>query len=234
MSNTWAYEMILPRPLGLAEVELAGREAQERGYTPLSSGSGISRVFTLDGMDTHEYAKPEDAWAWLLTNGGGLQLWKADIDILLTLYPAGSSRIDGAFDPTPEGWSRMTLSVDGSFFRDDAVRSTVAADMAELFVGLCERLNAVYGFSRDEETAEAFREESQRIPAAIAAGGKPPLLFWMNYFRREHFPWLDEALLSRAGGWVTTFPRGMLVSLFDVPWEVELGRLRDVNRRWSA
>jgi hypothetical protein len=234
MSNTWAYEVLLPRHVGIEEIDLACLVAEERGYSPLTPEGRIARVVTLDGMDAHEYARPEEAIAWLVANGGGLQLWKADIDIQLTLHPGCGSRVDGSFDPTPEGWSRLTLSVDGSFFRDEPVRSTVAGDMAQVFAGLCERLNAAYGFSRDEEAAEAFRDETRRIPSSVVTGGKPPLLFWMNYFRRECFPWLDEAAFSRVGGWVTTFPRGVLVSLFDVPWEVELGRLREVNRRWIA
>jgi hypothetical protein len=80
----------------------------------------------------------------------------------------------------------MRLSVDGIFFRHEPVRSTVAADLEEIFLGLCQRLRAAYGFAWDEETAE------------------------------------------------TLFPLGMLVTLCDVPWGMELGALKAVNSRWNA
>lgn len=233
MSNTWAYEILVPRHLGVEEVQSARREAEQRGYSLLTPGRGVARVVTLDGTDVREYAKPEEAVASVQAQGGGLQLWKADIDILLAFHPPGSS-LEAPFDLTPEGWSRVTLSVDESFFRDEAVRSTVAGDMAEIFVGLSERLSAAYGFSRDEEAAEAFHDEARTTPASVVAGDKPPVLFWMNYFRREHFSWLDEARFSRVGGWVTTYPRGMLFALFDAPWEVKIASLREANRRWNS
>jgi hypothetical protein len=185
-------------------------------------------------MDMREYAKVEEAMAELEAEGGALQLWKGEIDALITFHPAGRPPASQGVMPVPDGWSRIVLSVDENFFRDEAVRTTVAADILEIFVGLCERLGAAYGFSLEEGTAEAFSDAAEDLAKSVAAGSKPPLLFWVNYFSREHFQWLEEALFSRVGGWVTVFPRGLLVSLFDLPWEADLGVLREVNRRWRA
>lgn len=234
MSNTWTYELLLPKRLDAEQLRLASVVAEERGYSPFTPGGGIARIVRLDGMDIHEYATMEEAWAELEAEGGGLQLWKEEIDALLAFHPAGSPYVSEGLAPAPDGWSRIVLSIDGSFFRDEAVRMAVAADMLEIFVGLCERLRAAYGFSLEEGAAEAFSDAAESLAAGVAAGGKPRLLFWVNYFRREHFPWLDEALFSRVGGWVTIYPQGLLVSFFDLPWEADLGRLREVNQRWSV
>jgi hypothetical protein len=185
-------------------------------------------------MDIREHTRVEEAWAELEAEGGALQLWKGEIDALLAFHPAGSPHVSAGLASAPDGWSRVVLSIDGSFFRDEAIRTLVAADMLEIFVGLCERLGAVYGLSWEEGAAEAFSEASERLASSVVARGKPPLLFWMNYFRREYFQWLDAALFSRVGGWVTIHPQGLLVSFFDLPWEADLGRLREVNQRWNA
>jgi hypothetical protein len=234
MSNTWTYELLLSRRLDAEQLRLACLVAEERGYSPLTLGGGVARVISLDGMDVREHTSAEEAWAELEAEGGALQLWKGEIDTLLAFHPVGSPQVSGGLVPAPDGWSRVVLSIDGSFFRDEAVRATVAADMLEIFVGLCERLGAAYGLSWEEGTAEAFSEAAESLASSIVTGGKPPLLFGMNYFRREHFQWLDAALFSRVGGWVTIYPQGLLVSFFDLPWEVDLGRLREVNQRWSA
>lgn len=234
MSNTWTYEMLLPGRLNVEQLALARHAAEERGYSPRTPGGRITGIIDLDGMGIREYTSVEEAIAGLAAAGGGLQLWKGEIDLLLTSHPAGSPRIHGMFDPTPEGWSRMVLSIDGSLFREESVRSAVAADALEIFVDLCERLGAAYGFSRDEDAAEAFSQKTGRLASSVATGGKPPLLFWVNYFRREHFLWLDEILFSRVGGWATSFPGGMVVSFFDLPWEVDLEVLREVNHRWNT
>lgn len=232
MSNTWTYELLLSRRLDAEQLRLACLVAEERGYSPRTPGGGIARVIRLDGMDIHEYAKVDEAWAELEAEGGALQFWKGEIDALLAFHPAGRPQVSEGPSPAPDGWSRIVLSIDGGFFRDEAVRTAVAADMLEIFVGLCERLRAAYGFSLEEEAAETLADEVERLESSVAAGGKPPLLFWVNYFRREHFPRLDEALFSRIGGWVTIYPQGLLVSFFDLPWEADLGRLGEVNKRW--
>jgi hypothetical protein len=234
MSDTWTYELLLSRRLSAEQLRLACLIAEERGYSPLTLGGGVARVISLDGMDIREHTRVEDAWAELEAEGGALQLWKGEIDALLAFHPAGSPHVSAGLAPAPDGWSRVVLSVDGSFFRDKAVRTTVAADMLEIFVGLCERLGAAYGLCWEEETAEALSGAAESLVSSLVAGGKPPLLLWMNYFRREHFQWLDEALFSRVGGWVTIYPQGLLVSFFDLPWDVDLGRLREVNQRWST
>ena len=234
MSNIWAYEMLLPRSVRSDDVLRARVLAERRGYQPLNPVDDIVRVTTLDGSDSGDYATVAEAEAAVAVGGGNLQIWKGDVNLSLIVHPSRRESVDPAIDPAPEGWSRVTITADGSFFRDEALRAAVAADMWELFVNMCEQLGVAYGFSRDEDVVELFWEEQQRLRATVLAGGKPPLLFWLNYFQRAHFPWLDERMFSRAGGWVSSFPEGMLVSVFDVPWEVDLTVLQEVNRRWQG
>jgi hypothetical protein len=234
MSNSWSYEALFPRSLGCDDISQARHVVEERGYAPNNPVSGIISVVALNGEEDRKYGSIAEALTVLETEGGLLQLWKEDVDLFLTVQPASSRRAEGAFQLMPSGWSRLTLSVDGCFLRDEAARSAVAGDMWAMFVALCEQLGAAYGFSRNEDLLDAFGEELKSLPSVVVNGERPPLLFWLNYFRRDHFPWLDEEMFSRVGGWVTAFPRGMLVSIFDAPWEVELAALQETNRRWRG
>ncbi len=232
MSDIWAYEILLPRPVRADDVARTVQVAEERGYTPINPESGMASVMTLDGMEVHEFTNPATLETALPERGGSVQIWKGEIDLSITIYPASSQEIEPMFDPAPRGWSRISISVDGSFFRDEAMRTAVAADTGALFSSSCEQLSAAYGLSRDEAVTETFLDAEQLLPSAVAKGSAPPMLFWLNYFNREHFQWIDEELFSRIGSWVTSTDGGVLVSVFDRPWEISLDALRDVNRRW--
>jgi hypothetical protein len=179
MGNTWTYELVLQETTQFTPelfrqvVDLADDYAYRLHY-PIYA--------TSDNGETYlEFSDTETLSTYLCSQGGNFPVWREDKDILLGFYPS-NRRIDHG------------VQYDLHRDRDEQISS----DLENLFLALCQKFQAHYGYSHDERHLEAifpgygFHEGWQKFESSVLKDEPPLLLFWLNYFERSYYVNIGE------------------------------------------
>lgn len=229
MSNIWSYDLVRPEPLSASEIEAALALLTDAGYAARSPAQVEPLVRGLTGSASQRSASDGQMTDVLAQDGGSVVLWKDEVDILLTVSAAASQTEVSSRAAGRPGRCQLAVSVDDAFFRREPARATLAADMKRVFIGLCELLGATYGYVSDEDEWEALVTAA---PDADRARLQRPVLFFLNYFADASLSQLGDNPFAALPARVERLGRGVLVSFFGSPWEVDLPQLAAINQRW--
>lgn len=247
MSNHWTYKLLLP-PHSVLDIQTLTRILEVVEATGYSARAPTGRKYVISrvvGLKFEELAVDTlEEVAGILSEGAvSLQLWKPDRHEIDYHFSA-----DLSFDWTGSDYSRvvrdfhlddtvtfgsLSAGVENVYFRGDAEeRWEVAHDLREIFKGLCLLLGAVYGYSYDENAWEILLKDSH-IHTEVKDQKKVSVLYWLNYFAKEHLAHMGGAETFRSIGCkVENLAMGALVSLVEHPWEVTEELLIATNEKW--
>lgn len=134
-----------------------------------------------------------------------------------------------------------------------------ATDAQELYCDLCAYFDAPYGAgwsnydyeevmmdlhravyghlelsfdqTLDKHTFQALMDE-ERLDLEVRNRRPPGVLFWLQYFSQEYAEQIDLEACTRLGGKLQLLQKGLFLTFFDYPWEVDFRTLLAVNEQW--
>ena len=227
--NAWGYELYLSGERDLPERTVSDMFAilEAASYSPQNPATGKIDVLAKGEMDFLQLEDRSAVVSLLSREGGGLTFWKGDawdyvdLFLIITLHDK-------------EGFLRISIDLENTYFhKEDPNRIGISEDVLRIYNQLCKLLDPVYGFSADENTLDQFWPRTRKLEECIARLSKPPVLFWLNYFSNDYLSVLGRDMFVRLGGRITQLSTGVMVSLADHPWEVQIAELVSINKNWG-
>jgi hypothetical protein len=170
-------------------------------------------LMTYSGEEEIAFGSVEDCNEYLVENGGGVSVFSSSEDLFISVHPK----------------NKISVSV----MRDLKVSRASDREPAKIFVGiferLCKCLSPKYAYSTDEYLLEEIT--GNELVEIIDVTDKspyveklPPLLFWMNYFRKDYFG-LIEIKISGANYDIQRSEKGVFLFLANRPWQAKISKL---------
>jgi hypothetical protein len=159
-------------------------------------------------------------------------------------------------------YHELTFYIDNYRYRDKDEsydRLELATDAQKLYCDLCAYFDVRYGaawsnYNYEEVIRDLHRAiyghlelsyhenldkltfralmDGYRFDAEIYNEQPPSALFWVQYFSREYAGHIDLEACVRLGGKLIHLQKGVLLTFFDYPWEVDFRRLLAINEQW--
>ena len=257
MSNNWHYTVIFYPQNGVADaVRSAVSCAELRGFTPVNTFSGRLTGMKYSGLEELSFDTLDEAVDFLANQGGLLEFWKNHTGIAMTFRPLTYSETnDEKKSPVSLDTKPQAMHDTGSLYeisvvvgdhllrfdrdRDESIRTT--GDVHSIFLGICNTVDALYGYSTDENLLEYFlndmgqsiEEIRGHITEGVRTKSPPAFLFWLQYFSEEYSKMARLGELVDMGGQLSKLSKGFTLSFFNWPWEMLLStRLQSTNRQW--
>jgi hypothetical protein len=240
VSNLWSYNLLLAEPEQptLELLDSIFQIVRANGYSAKNPVSGFFAGMQFGGLREFAFDTQDKAATFLSRKGGNLQLWKGNVDIGLNVEVRHLKQAQGENARNSLSTAMLeslSIVVDNTFFRygDNGAASMEAAlDMQMMFLDLCGLLQVPYGYSADEDILEVFLGKLPMVSDLINYG-TPRFLFWLQYFSTSCLGTDLLQDLSTLGATPIEVDKGVLVKFFDYPWEVDVSKLTDLNRRWQ-
>ena len=236
MGSSWFYTIVfLEHMLRQSDdVEQVVAVVATAGYSIKHPSTRLISMMTLDGMEALEFTDAAAAVLFLSEHGGYIDLWKNNISLGLIFVPASAPAISDWKDlpdqQTPS-FAHVSISVDSFYFRDEATKWEVADDAQTLFTKLAAMPGAIYGYSVDEMVTEYIMEHMPPYREPYLPSSN--VLFWLNFFPNEYVEHIGLARLQALGGTIVAAQRGVIVSLFRYPWDVDVQVWQHYHDRWQ-
>ena len=185
--------------------------AAELGYRSTAEREGESGFAWVTTTESEYRCESlEETKEVLMQAGGCTSVLKDD-------YVSASFQIDARRILVSSGTSLVE-------WHDNALES----DLQALFLRLLNSLVPLYAFSADEWSFEFrlaalgdFEKGQAQLEAAIAVRKPPPILWWLNYFPREHYMQVEERLSDLDGLRLRDLRHGVVLQLSDRAWDVK-------------
>lgn len=240
MGNYWAYDVLVPaatydEPDWYNVVfDVLTRAGLDVWNAVAGAVTGISR----DGLQPSEWPSIEDTIASLRSEGGAVQTWRSDFDVLASFSPP-------AHESAPKsGWGYGASRHFGSFSLSttSSIHTWPGTEGIELsrivlecFKTLCPAVGSPCGYAYDENFAEEHLDALLSFHEYVYRRRPPPLIPWASYYSRTYF---EDARLGTLWPYPQTVSTvgdaGYVIQLFDEPATVDLQRLRKLNRQWQS
>lgn len=217
-------------------------------------------VESMDGID--DVIEILHSTGGLLTLGkASLESWDTAIEISFASINSHDDAPNSSCVHT-RLYDELKLYVDDYRYRDDEGsydRVALSKDVQHLYCDLCTYFDARYGAvwsnydyeeiildlhralydypklswnqSPDKSTFQPLMD-GVRFDAEVRDSQPPSALFCVQYFSLEYAERLDLEVCVSLGGKLTPLPKGVLLSFFDYPWEVDWRRLLAINEEW--
>ena len=219
MSNCWSYDLLFGNlnPITDKMVAETIEVVNESGYFFSTPINGMS----VNGENSLEFCDAAVAGATMCKDGGLLTLWKDCekdhlSDICVTFHPESRE---------------ISVGLSCSLQEERPGDAQIAADLHNIFVTLCRRLDPLYGYSTDEwglEMCFSGKDGIQKMnafKAAVQQMEPPPVLFWVNYFNSRYLSRIDGRALSSMRHRRQHLEHGDIVYLAENIWNVAFGFL---------
>jgi len=235
MSNTWSYELRFPptRAFSLHDFLDVLRFAGTYGFSTHNPVTNKISIFNNDDLDNVDVDAIEEAVILLEQHGGGIQLWRGDVDIDMhfssSRHISRASTLNHSYAGPVE--TQLGFSIDNAWYHKENADIDVVMVMQQLFIDLCGHVHAPYGYAIDEYSWEML-PRSNRVYRDVQEQQLPLVLYWLNYVSDSYASVLDLEEIPKLGGKIRIARGGMLFSFFDYPWDVDAHALLRINESW--
>ncbi len=249
MSNSWWYEFLIERePFNRAKVFKILSLMERLGYFPINPVLGDIRVFwvapDLD-FKMGEFGDLDDAVSFLEHPGSIMDLWKDDVVVNLGTDFTGAEEVRqlealakvlqkmGRLPDEPH-FGKIDLSIEWAYFYGTpADHFTAAEDLRLAFGEIATEFEVPFAYSRDEDVFDSFFP-CMHIHRDLYLQQPPSILFWLNYFSNDYLAQIGGAeIFKPLGAQIEPLSKGVLVSFFEHPRDMDLHKLWQINDEWQ-